>query len=329
LFLTPQFQPDAPSVIDEFRSVYGLLSERFGAPQSGYFGVVEARSKEGNGWHFQSNQIVVAAGWPRVFSVNGNRPHASLGHEIAHLWTNGSGPAAHFLQEGWATYAETFTLAKEFGPASVKDFWKYQAADYFRQFDGKAGIVDDPDNTGIAYPKGAWIFRMLEDALGAAPFQAAIAEFSRRSLSQPSGWEVLAECAQHNAPPNFDAVAFLRPWIEEKRAPHLTAEANGATLIIRQEAPYFSLPVTVVVATPSGAERRRIWLQGAETTVPFSTTISNPATRPRRPTPPAQVTVPVRRSPSCVLRSLRAPTTPTSPLHQLSPHNPISVFSPR
>jgi len=281
LFVTPQFQPDAKAIEDEFRSVYGLLSQRFGAPESGYFGVVEARSKEGNGWHFAANQIVVAAGWPQVFSIRGNRPHASLGHEIAHLWTDGAGPAANFLREGWATYAETFTLEKEYGAAAVRAFWKYQSDDYFRQFDGKAAIVHDDSNSGIAYPKGSWIFRMLEDALGTPAFQKTITEFSRRSLAHAGGgWELLAECAQHNAPADFDANAFLRPWVEEKSAPRLTAQADGSKVTVRQEAPFFSIPVTIEASTTSGTERKRVWIKGAETAVEFSSAVASPRIDP-------------------------------------------------
>jgi hypothetical protein len=136
LFVTPQFKPNEETIVREFRSVYELLSDRFGVPNGGYFGVVEARSDEGNGWHFQSNQVVVAAGWPRIVSSKDNRPRAFLGHEVSHLWTRGAGPAANFLQEGWATYAESLILEKEFGSDTLKAFWKYQADDYFRRFDG-------------------------------------------------------------------------------------------------------------------------------------------------------------------------------------------------
>ncbi len=44
-----------------------------------------------------------------------------MGHEIGHVWTMAQ-PAANFLNEGWATYAESLILDKEFGPATVKAF---------------------------------------------------------------------------------------------------------------------------------------------------------------------------------------------------------------
>jgi aminopeptidase N len=212
----------------------------------------------------------VAAGWPRVMSSKGNRPRAYLGHEISHLWTHGAGPAANFLNEGWATYAESLILEKEFGPEAVKAFWKYQADDYLRQFDGKASMLEDENNGGVAYPKGAWVFHMLEDALGSDAFQKAIADYSRRSLAQPSGWDVLAECAQRYASPDFDARAFLEPWLAGKRAPHLTAEIDAHKVTIRQDPPGFFLPVTVEASTAQGAERHRVWIKGPATAVSFS-----------------------------------------------------------
>jgi hypothetical protein len=269
-FLTPEFQPNVEVIRNEFRSVYALLSERFGAPSGGYFGVVEARSKGGNGWQFASNQIVVAAGWPRSVSTKEGRPHANLGHEIGHLWTQGEGPAANFLQEGWATYVESLVLGKEFGAETVRSFWKSYADDYFRRFDGQASILEDANNAGVAYAKGAWVFRMIEESMGPESFQKAIAEFSRRSLAQPGGWEVLAECMQHYAPEGFDARAFLTPWLLEKRAPHLSARMDGAAVMIRQDGPLYVLPVTVEATTVRGLERKRIWIRGAETAVAFS-----------------------------------------------------------
>src|SRR5579872_515390 len=117
LFLTPQIQPDAETITDEFRSVYALLARRFGPLAAGYFGIVQARSWKGNpGWRFGSNQIFVAASRPGAVSMKKPVPGAFLGHEIAPFWTEGAtGPAASFLTEGWAVWAESLILENEFG----------------------------------------------------------------------------------------------------------------------------------------------------------------------------------------------------------------------
>jgi hypothetical protein len=163
-------------------------------------------------------------------------PFAGLGHEIAHFWTQGAvGPAASFLREGWAVWAESIILASEFGPETVKDFWKQRAATYLFGYDGKASLLEDESNSGVAYVKGPWLFHMLEDAMGGDGFQKAMTEYSRRTFTQPAGWETLAECVQRYASPNFDARAFLLPWLAGKSAPHLTAQPDGRRVTIRQE----------------------------------------------------------------------------------------------
>jgi hypothetical protein len=271
LFVTPQVQPDAATIAGEFRSVYTLLSRRFGALPGGYFGVAQARSWSDNpGWRFASNQVVVAAGVPGVVSMKSPFPNAGLGHEIAHFWTQGAtGPAANFLREGWAVWAESIILESEFGPESIQDFWKQRAAMYFAGFDGKASLMDDESNSGMAYFKGPWLFHMLQDAMGEDGFRKAMTEYSRRSLA-PAGWETLAECAQRYAPPDFNARAFLLPWLAGKSAPHLTAKTDGRIVTIGQEPADFVLPVVVEAATAQGPERHRIWIKGSETTITFS-----------------------------------------------------------
>lgn len=281
LFLTPEFKPSPAAVVEEFRSVYAMLSGRFGTPKTGYFGIVEARSKEGNGWHFASNQVVVAAGWPRVFSTKDDFPRAFLGHEIGHLWTNGSGPAANFLQEGWATYVESLVLEREFGSDIEKQFWRKEAEDYFNDYDGKASLLEDEVNGGVSYSKGAWLFRMLEEASGEEAFRNAIREYSSRSLAQAAGWEVLAECFEHQLVPGFHARTFLMPWLVEKNAPRITAEPKGSMVIVHESEPLFTLPVTIEATTLKGPQQQTTWIRGQETEVSFAAdAVSNPKVDP-------------------------------------------------
>src|SRR6185437_7854305 len=171
---------------------------------------------------------------------------------------------------GWATFAESLILDARFGPSTVDTFWSYQSADYFRDLDGKASLIEDENNGRIAYSKGAWVFRMLEEAVGAEAFQKAIAEYSRRSLEHPAGWEVLADCVQANAPKGFDARAFLLPWLTGKSAPHLIAETSGRTVTIHQDAAYFDLPVTIEASTAHGPERHEVWSKSAQASVDFA-----------------------------------------------------------
>ncbi len=279
LFLTPEFKPGPTAVIREFRSVYSLLSSRFGIPKADYFGIVGARSMSGNGWMFASNQVVVAAGWPRILSTQEEMPRAFLGHEIGHLWTSGSGSAANFLREGWATYVESLVVEQEFGADATKEFWKKSAEAYCADYDGKASILDDESNGGVSYSKGAWIFHMLNEAVGNEAFNRAMTEYSPESLAG-AGWETLAECFQDQRVPDFDARAFLTPWLKEKKAPGLTAETRGDDVILHQAKPLFFLPVTVEATTSKGMERRAAWLRGETSVLRFEGNVSNPRVDP-------------------------------------------------
>lgn len=162
LFVTPAFRPDAAAITQEFRQVHSLLASRFGEPNNGYIAVVQLRADPGNYWHFNSNQAVFAAGSPGFVSVKEKNPGANLGHEIGHFWTRGSGPAANFLREGWATYVESLVLEREYGRDTSTLFWKQHARSYFDHYDGKLSLWDSGNETNLNYDKGAWVFRMLE-----------------------------------------------------------------------------------------------------------------------------------------------------------------------
>ena len=277
LFLAPDVEPNAAEIFAEFRSVFELLSKRFGRLPSRYFAIVQARSwKDNPGWRFCSNQAVVSAMTPGPLSVEAPVPTARLGHEIAHFWTSAAvGQARGFLSEGWAVWAESAIVENEFGAQAAKEFWKLNAQMYFLAYDGKASLAEDERNSGVSYVKGPWLFHMLENALGRTAFQEAIAEYSSRSLTIPAGWELLADCAQRHAPAEFDARSFLRPWLTEKRAPRLTTQIAGPSVTIRQEPSAFEFPLVVEASTARGPERRRVWIRGPQTIVTFSSDVSD------------------------------------------------------
>jgi Peptidase family M1 domain len=272
LFITSGFRPDRAAITQEFRTVYSLLASRFGEPGSGDVAVVELRLGKDN--YFTSNQAIFAEGSSGLLSVKENNPSATLGHEIGHFWTEGSGPAANFLREGWAKYVESLVLEQEFGRDTVSLFWKQHARAYFKDYDGKKSMLGSENSDNLNYDKGSWVFRMLEDAVGADAFQKAMAEYSRRSLAGDASWETLADCFQHRNVPDFDARQFLLPWLKEKTAPRVTAQADGHTVTISQSDPRFVLLVTVEARTAEGTERHRVWIRGNGATVQFAGVVS-------------------------------------------------------
>jgi hypothetical protein len=106
LFLTDSVEPSRQAIDSALTSVRGVLSRRFGDPNSGYVALVQGRALGGWGWLFRSNDMVVAG--PRGGSLerSGAVPRALFGHEVAHGWTTSSGAGRNLLSEGWAMFAE-------------------------------------------------------------------------------------------------------------------------------------------------------------------------------------------------------------------------------
>jgi len=150
---------------------------------------------------------------------------AHLGHEIGHIWTNGAGPAANFLREGWARYVESLVLEHEFGLETERRFWRENAQRYFKNYDGRRSILTETFNSDLHYDKGSWIFRMLEEAVGAEAFRKAMTDYSRRSLSGSATWETLAECFQR-AKPDFDAIIVGAGFAGQARVVKIRDTAN-------------------------------------------------------------------------------------------------------
>jgi len=61
-------------------------------------------------------------------------------------------------------------IASKYGDEAVANFWKLQAGVYFPRLTVKPALRRIALNSGVSYFKGAWIFRMLEAAIGAEGF---------------------------------------------------------------------------------------------------------------------------------------------------------------
>jgi len=255
IFATPDFKPLPSEIAAEYRRSYDLLEERFGAPSGGYFAVVQGRSRGGSGWHNLANQAAFAGAQGGPFYVAGEAPRASFIHEIAHAWTAGAAPADHLLTEGWSTFAEAILLNQRFGETTARKFWELQARLYFGRHDGNSLLLSDPRNSGVAYFKGAWIFRMLEQRLGRSKFDAAMAQFSRASLQRPATAEEFLAVFDRAQPGTARA---LRPYIEESRAPQVAARIDGTRVLLEQTGTPFPLTLELEIETGNGRHRKTV-----------------------------------------------------------------------
>lgn len=264
-FATPGFTPSADSLAVEFERAYRLLAGIFGTPRGGYIAVVQGRAREGAGWLFRSNDALVAAERGGVFLVGHPAPRAYFGHEVAHGWTNPTGEAARFLSEGWATFAESLLLRAGYGVEVERTFWERSRNLYeIGGYEGRSRIRGDQGD--LSYHKGAWIFRMLRDAVGDSAFTRGMRAYMSIPIGQPAGVEELAAALSRAS--GRDIASFLRPWVEEAVIPDVDAHAEGERIVITQRGPVFQLPLELEIHTASGAPvRRTIWLARAADTV--------------------------------------------------------------
>ncbi len=204
----------------------------------------------------------------RAPSVPAPAPRAFVGHELAHRWTRPTGPGAFFLMEGWATFAESYVLADEYGAEVVQRFWESQRTLYDRGgFDGVASILADDANSGVSYAKGAWILRMLRDDVGAEAFERGM----RAYMALPAGTEadVAAFTRAMSAATGRDVGALLRPWLEERSIPLVRAEIGVDRIVLRQGLPLFDISVEIEIHEGPTRTRRSVRLSGAEACVPL------------------------------------------------------------
>lgn len=268
-FAQPGTPPSMDSLAAAFQRAYRLLSDRFGTPSGGYLAAVQGRAREGTGWLFRSNDaLAMPTGGGAAMWREGTLPRAIFGHEVAHGWTRPTGPAANFLREGWATYAEALLLADAFGPDAVRRFWENERVFYFANVDGSSSILDDPSNQGVAYYKGSWILRMLRDYVGPGAFAEGLGSYMAIPAGQPAGHEELAAAVGDAS--GKDVAGFLRPWLEETEVPAVSVTIEGGELVVRQVGPVHFLPLELELHGPGGTERRSVLLSEQETVLPFS-----------------------------------------------------------
>ncbi|HEX5435861.1 MAG TPA: hypothetical protein VFW98_01785, partial [Gemmatimonadaceae bacterium] len=248
-FITPDFHSSHDSLVAAFRRVYRVFRPRFGALPSGYVAVVEDRGAGHGGFKVRMNDAVISGAGGKALSEGGPIPGAAFGHEISHAWTmDASGPAANFLREGWATFAESLIVGSLYGPDTAATLREISRSGYIASGEGKKSILGSPHNGQLHYSKGVWIFSMLQYAMGDSAFDRGIRAFSRRA-GGPAGYrEFIASMSQAAG---HDMTGFIMPWLEGKYMPDVHARIDGSRVIFTQAQPgdVFELPLDVELVT--------------------------------------------------------------------------------
>lgn len=254
-FLSPAFALPHDTLAAAASQVLDVLGPRFGEPQRGsrYLAVVENRALRRASFPVRMNNIVLAGADARHLDDAVLGPSANFAHELSHGWTiNASGPAANFLREGWATYAESLILRDSFGPAAEQAFWERIRAGYMAGSEGKRGILRDPENGAVHYAKGSWILHMLDGLLGEAAFDAGMRSYIRFADSRQGDYQHFIEAMSGAA--GRDMAPFIVPWIAGTHIPDVDARLRGGHVVLTQSqpGPTFDLPLQLELVTASG-----------------------------------------------------------------------------
>jgi aminopeptidase N len=224
---------------------------------------VEDRELHGAGFAVRMNDAAVSGDHAILLDDPHLGPSYAYAHEISHAWTmNASGPAANFLREGWATYAEASMLGQTYGPDLERAFWERTATGYFagKRFEGKQSILGNPDNGRIHYTKGSWILHSLNAVLGDSVFDRGMREYIARCGLGPDGYPELIAAMSHAT--GHDMAPFIMPWLTGQYVPDVDAKVDHGRLIVTQTQPdvVFDLPLEVELTTTGSVERRAVHL---------------------------------------------------------------------
>jgi hypothetical protein len=278
-FLTPQYHFSSDTLAKIVKRVYAVLVPRFGEPQlpSHYLAVVEDRALGHTGFAVRMNNAVISGDRATAMDESVLGPSYAFAHEVSHAWTmNATGPAANFLQEGWATFCESLVLRDVYGADAEHAFWERVRTSYATGldragwrggFEGKQSILGNPDNGRVHYFKGSWIFHQLDYVLGDSVYDRGMREYITRSGTGPDGYQEFIAAMSHAA--GRDVSSLVMPWLTEKYIPDVDAHVDGQKLIVTQSQPSadFDLSLDVELTTDSGAVRRPVHLTSRADTV--------------------------------------------------------------
>lgn len=259
-FTTPAFHFSHDTLASALGRIDPVFGKRFGGPTPPYLAVVEDRALGDRGFSVRmTDAVITGTNAEHLYQTGMQGPVAAFAHEVSHGWTmNATGPAANMLREGWATYAEATALGAEYGPDVENDFWNRLRNGYVLGSEGRLSILGNPDNGGVHYSKGSWIFHMLDMMLGDSAFDRGIRAYVQRQADgKPAGYRELI--ASMSVAAGRDLTSFVLPWFAEKVIPDVRAEIVGDRVIISQvqATPPFDLPLDLGIVTASGATIRR------------------------------------------------------------------------
>jgi aminopeptidase N len=203
-------------------------------------------------------------------------PDRSLGHEVLHAWW-GHGVAVDYESGNWSealtTFMADYAFAEESDETAARDMRYRWLADFSvlpaAELKPVAAFREKRHTASqaIGYDKGAMVFFMLRDRIGADAFERGIRRFWRDWRFRRAGWNSLEMSFAEES--GADLGWYFRQWLERPDAPRLRLEDAAATpggvaFTLAQDGPPYRLRVPVVLRGKAGSETRIVELDGRE-----------------------------------------------------------------
>ena len=206
----------------------------------------------------------------------------SLGHEVLHAWW-GNGIAVDEREGNWAealtTFMADYTFVEWQGPDAARELRRRWLGDLtllapardvpLAAFRARRHTAEQV----VGYHKGALVFLMLRDRIGAEAFTEGLRRFAAAHRFRRAGWSDLRTAFE--AASGQQLSAFFAQWVQRPGAPRLRLEGartDGRRLrfVLAQERPPWSLEVPVLVETTGAPLHQSIRLSDERTIVTIS-----------------------------------------------------------
>jgi hypothetical protein len=212
-------------------------------------------------------------------------PHFFLAHELAHQWW-GHGVAGQNYRERWiseafAHYAAALWVrharGEELFQRALRQFerWASRHSEYGPIHLGyRVGHIDREPQAfrAVVYDKGAYVLHMLRGLVGPEAFRSALTALQARFRYGKIGSEDVREALEGAS--GLELAPYFEAWVLGKEIPELhyawkrvrVGDAHSVEVEVRTRHLPGPVPLTLLIETEAGPERRRVRLPAAGST---------------------------------------------------------------
>jgi aminopeptidase N len=274
------FPPDEEKARRDFRVIPDIMrahAQRFGEYPflREKYGVAEFAT-----YSFREHQTLPSYAEQLITGDHAN--DAILAHELAHQWFGNSLSVRDWrhvwLNEGFSTYAAMLWLERRKSAAAYRAAMDKSAQQDLHGPIFMADVTDNKKLFGAAtFDKGAWVLHMLRHVMGDEKFFEALRAYVQGYSYRNVATEDFRAVCERVYGKSLEW--FFAQWVYGVSRPMYrvswAAAGDHLALTIRQaqtDAPAFTMPIDVAVATASGTTRRTVWNDRNEQTfrIPMS-----------------------------------------------------------